>query len=563
MEAFEASILLSNLIHRIEEADDGKGTLPGTITSDEIAALRLALTTMRGRSPAAPSAAETTPPLNATLPSTPLEQHPEIELNLAALKADSSLQNVRFCLDFGTAMSKATLVRENDDGMEDVEVLALGVPGEQELVSEHMLISSIFIDHSGLVWFGRKAVEKSLQEGADGTHQRLDSIKRRLSEDGWDETVSPLYNPTNEIVSYGEVILAYLTFLTWTANRCLEELGYSRLLSRRFAMPCFEVQRKRREFVGRLREAVGDAQVLADTFGGDLLQGLPLRRFVETSRRLRQQDHDYTFVAEEVTEPMGVAGSMASGRARLDHLVLVVDVGAGTSDLGLYRIFVDPEKFTYVAREVKKSTRILTEAGDHLDNLLTQFALTKAGIEPDDPNIASIVGQLNLRIREYKESLFNDGAVFVAMSGSSSHSGVDIELEEFCSHGAVRQFGDSLKAAIKDILEKADNSWVDWVRAHPSRMLVMVLAGGGAMMPMVRELTEQSWTINGKEIRVRRSVSVPDWLDEQLEDIYPRVAVSLGGARKYLIRETVATITAGDVTAPAKIDGYYQKSGPG
>lgn len=243
--------------------------------------------------------------------------------------------------------------------------------------------------------------------------------------------------------------------------------------------------------------------------------------------------------------------------------MLVVDIGAGTSDLGLYRIFVDPEESTYVAREVKDSTRVLTEAGDHLDNLLIQFVLAKAGVKSDDPNIKTMLGQLNLRIRQYKESLFIDRSVFVAISGSPNHTGVDVELEEFCGHNSVRQFEKSLKASITDILERVDDSWVDWVWAHPSRNLVMLLAGGGAEMPMVKDLTEQSWIVNGKELPVRRALPVPDWLDQQMEDLYPRIAVSLGGARKNLIRETVANVTAGDVTKPAKIEGYYQKSGPG
>ena len=557
MEAFEASILLGNLINRIEEkADDGKGILPGTVTADEIAALRFALTTLQGPSTAPATEARKTP-RHVELSSKQRDEPPVIQLDLSALKADPLAPDVRFCLDFGTAMSKATLVRESEDGSEEVDVLALGVPGEQELVDEQMLISSIFIDQFGSIWFGRKAVDRSLQEGSDGTHQRLDSIKRRLSEDGWDETVIPLYNPTVEIVTYGEIILAYLTFLTWTANRCLEELGYTRLLSRRFAMPCFEGQQKRREFVDRLGKAVGDAQILADTFGEDLVQGLPLQRFLQTSRALCQQNHEYLFVGEDVTEPMGVAGSIPSGEAHLDHLMLVIDVGAGTSDLGLYRIHVDPDTSTYVAREVEKSTRVLTEAGDHLDNLLTQFVLAKAGVKSDDPDIQRILGQLHLRIREYKENLFSDGTVFVALAGSPNHTGVDVELGEFCGHGAVRQFAQSLRVAITGILESVDDSWVDWIRSHPSRNLVMVLAGGGAKMPMVSELAEQSWTVNGKEIKVERAVSVPHWLDQQLEDIYPRIAVSLGGARKNLIKETVATITAGDVGMPGKLEGYY------
>lgn len=499
METLEARILLRNLIERIVESDEGRRSLPGTVTSDEISALRMALDALRDPSSDTPT--PETPQLPASeSASIQADESAQIQLDYAAINAEPPPKGVRFCLDFGTAMSKATLVRENDDGTEEVEVLPLGVPSEQERISEHMLISSIFIDRLGQMWFGQNAIDKSMQEGADGTHQRIDSIKRRLSENGWDEKVNLEHNPTDEEVTYGELVLAYLTFLTWVSNRCLEDLGYSRLLCRRFAMPCFEEQRRRREFVSLLQTAVGEAQVLADSFGDQLKQGLSLRNFVEASRVLRRQEHSYTFVDEEVTEPMGVAGSMARGEAHLDHLVLVVDIGAGTSDLGLYRILVDPERSKYIALEAQGSTRVLTEAGDHLDRLLIQFILAKAGIDRNEPNYAGVIGELNLRIRTYKEDLFNNETVFVAMPRSSNHAGVEIELTEFCNHRSVRQFGERLKSAITGILESVDDSWVEWVRAHPARTLVVALAGGGAEMPMVRELTEHLWEVNGKKL---------------------------------------------------------------
>ena len=65
------------------------------------------------------------------------------------------------------------------------------------------------------------------------------------------------------------------------------------------------------------------------------------------------------------------------------------------------------------------------------------------------------------------------------------------------------------------------------------------------------------------DVPVARSRQFPNWLrelDENLESDYPRVAVSLGGARKQLIRnEGTAAITGGDVTQTPVLGGYYQK----
>lgn len=80
---------------------------------------------------------------------------------------------------------------------------------------------------------------------------------------------------------------------------------------------------------------------------------------------------------------------------------------------------------------------------------------------------------------------------------------------------------------------------------------------------MVRDLAEGSVKVNDMDVPVARAKPFPDWLrevDENLESDYPRVAVSLGGARKRLIQdEGTATITGGDVTQTPVLSGYYQK----
>ena len=143
---------------------------------------------------------------------------------LVHLTSPEPPRNVRLCLDFGTAMSKATLVQDDaDNESEEIHVLHLGVPGDQEEISEVMLISSVYIDNDGKLWFGKAAVDRSMVEGGDGSRQRLDNIKRRLSEEGWDEEVGPRFNPTSVPITNGDMVLAYLMFMTWTVNSCLED----------------------------------------------------------------------------------------------------------------------------------------------------------------------------------------------------------------------------------------------------------------------------------------------------------------------------------------------------
>ena len=276
MDLLVAKILLNNLLSRVEIQDNGSGTLTGRLTVDELAALRMAAELVGGtpiavvpRTTVGPTSAESQPTsalaeevdrndADGVSEEIPATEALHVKLDFGALGSQEMSQDARVCLDFGTAMSKATLVVDGSGTEpEHIRVLPLGIPGNQEEISETMLISSVYIDNKGTLRFGKAAVDHSMPEGADGSRGRLDNIKRRLSEEGWDEQVNERFNPTDLSVSYGDMVLAYLSFLTWTINRCLVDLGYPHNMPRRFAVPCFPGE-KRREVVHSVRPKTGD-----------------------------------------------------------------------------------------------------------------------------------------------------------------------------------------------------------------------------------------------------------------------------------------------------------------
>lgn len=561
MELIEVKILLKNLLNRVETLSDGTKQLLGIITDDEVEALHKALSIIDNSSGSAitdkPITLSKQPDCIDSNPSETYVAESDIQLNLSSLSLPPSPVNVRLCLDFGTAMSKATLVEDkNEAGSEDIHVLKLGVPSDQEEISEHMLISSVYIDNKGKLWFGKAAIERSLSESGDGSRQRLDNIKRRLSEDGWDDLVGPEFNPTSIQIKHSDMVLAYMMYMTWAVNSCLEELGYPRNLNRRFAMPCLSGA-KGRETVYRLRKIVGESQILADTFFQTLNEGLPLQDFVNAFTDLRSKPRDYLFVTEDITEPLGVAGSIISWKNEVNMLIMVLDIGAGTSDLSLYRIHYSPFNENNKAIEIDNSSRVITEAGNHLDQLLIELVIKKSGITRDDFMWENARNELKLRIRDYKETLFNEESVFVTLMNGTE---VEIDLNEFLQLEPVQKFGKNLNSAIVDILESIDPSWIGWVKKHPSRNLVLALTGGGAELPMVRSLAEGSIRVNNIDVPVARALAFPTWLqeiDENLEYEYPRIAVSLGGARRRLMeRGNVGHITAGDVTETPTLQSF-------
>lgn len=559
-----ARLILSNLRERIEPSKDGLFRLEGVITKKEIEALDLMIADSSNESSGGAvttGATSTQTGLEATSPTneSKLDQalksfeDDEVVLDLSVFSLPESKNNYRVCLDFGTAMSKATFVSENEEAdFEDIRVLRLGVPGNQEEVDEFMLISSIFIDAEGLIWFGQNAIERAHDAPEDGG-ARIDNIKRWLSEGNLSTAVEPTNNPTAFSITYEDLILAYLSFFTWAVNSSIKEaaaeFNVPKNFRRRFAMPCFP--RANAKIVEhKLMELLGEAQIIADTFSGEIHDGLPIAKFLAAAQQVRSIKRSYNFIEGSITEPLGVAGSLLSWKASHDSLALVVDIGAGTSDFSLYRLQLtadedgEVDKSKTIAMEVEGSARGITQAGNHLDRILKGFILSRASISSSHPKFTNIAYDLERNIRDYKEALFNTGSVFIVLYNDDS---VEISLSEFLEHDAVKEFEVFLQKTQMDVLESVSPDFMNWVRVNPARSLIVVLTGGGASLPMAKKLAIGSVLVNGSLVSLAPAQAFPAWLQKDypdLEDSYGRIAVSLGGARKNVIQSMgVVTIT--------------------
>ena len=193
-------------------------------------------------------------------------------------------------------------------------------------------------------------------------------------------------------------------------------------------------------------------------------------------------------------------------------------------------------KLFHAAGEVEGTARGITEAGNHLDKILIGLILRKSGVNTSHSKYRNITHAIERDIRFHKEALFGPAAE----ASLTLYTGepVDISLEEFLAEPAVQLFEKSLRSTMVEILESAHPDWVNWVGVNPSRRLAIVLTGGGATLPMAKKLAIGTVTAHGITIPVAAAKAYPDWLREDYPDLeghYPRVAVSLGGARKNTI----------------------------
>ena len=534
-----ARLLVRSFLERIQVEDSGCGVFEGKLSASELQALRKLVgdeeeipDAVRREAQQDPGEAskETAPPKSVS--DDGKNSGKKIRIDTSSLSEDGE-EGVRVCIDFGTAMSKATVVQDGYGGIpEQFEVLNLGIPGHQEEVHSKMLVSSILLDREGKLRFGQEAVNISQSPGAEAHGARIDNIKRRISEGGLGDIVSDEDNPTAVEVTYEELVVAYLTFLTWCINERLVEAGYSRGIDRRYAVPCFDSERSRK-VENSMSRALGAAQLLADTFGDQVKKGLDLEMFVELLREIRKSGFKFDFVKEKITEPVGVIASQVSWENDLDHLMMVIDVGAGTTDFGLFKIRYDSTTDKRAAFEVRNSSRYTSLAGNYLDRILKAHILKRSGVDESHPRYRNILGRLDKGIRESKETLFNEDGVFMVLSEEYDLD-VQVTLEEFLSLDAVKEFGDDLREMMLEVFQ-AQGEWADWVCSDPRRRLTVVLTGGGAGLPMVRELAEKDLQVDGRTVPVAPAARFPAWLKEAhptYEDDYPRIAVSLGGARR-------------------------------
>lgn len=535
-----ARLLIENMLERIEQdPTTGKYKL-GTVSNKEKHALEILLAWSATAPPIEPIAIVVpVPKLNpepaqlVVLPQTALAVSNEstiseihVELNLSALdrtKAEDS--HVTVCLDFGTAMSKAFAIR---DDLSPVE-LALG---KRAGSSGYPVDSSLFISHDGILYFGRQAVEFGIN-GAELGHSRFDSPKARLSMgqkvDIDRVIVGKDVNPISSTpMTEGDLITLYLGYLTDLATSELEAQGYSRYCARRFARPCWSEDRNKWA-EPLLRRMLAQAQVLADTFHDQWNNGIPLAIAKKAMDKVRQLNTlPYYLLGEGIPEPVAAAASlMLTEDEAQRELFLVVDVGAGTTDFGLFLLQNNPAKDVCLVRIVPKTIQVLEQAGNRVDDILKFYVLESEGIDKESPEGKHNLSFLQSTIRLHKETLFRDGIVEFPLANQSR---AVVERDTFLASRGVVAFSKMLNEKVVAVLNEAGDGFLDLMK---NSHLSVVLTGGGADLPMVQSLAKGVIEIRGRRIMRKPVPRVPNWINERYPKFAPQylqLAVAIGGA---------------------------------
>ena len=571
MDKNTAAYLLESLIERIEINQ------LGTVSKAERQALVFALASLRGlelvspaeASPCAPIVqsgtqkpqSELTSPVESVSPvetPVPVAVLPEVAIDKSSLERDEpSDPDVLVCLDFGTAMSKAFAIHADSDHLD----LELGAAAGR---SGYTLPSSIFIGNDGKVYFGHESIEKS-QELVGSGRKRLDSIKGWLSlkkEGDLDSEGCLLHkslNPTGWNLTQGDMIRIYLAYLTDITCSALTgwkigEENIGRYPRRRFARPCWPDPAQAVWANSIMRSMLAEAQVIADTFSGRWDGGIgvdELKGAIEKIKKLEKRP-DY-LIDEGVPEPVAVAAGAFSDSENLRDAFMVVDIGAGTTDFGLFVASTSKETGERLVSQVPVSIRGLMQAGDKVDQMLLAFIKKRESVDAHDTAGDLIVADLTRRIRSMKEVLFKSGKLEYALADGTTGS---ITVSEFLKDKAVEKFAQSIEKGFLDSLSAVDDTWLHWL-SMPGVHLHVVLTGGSSKLPMMKSLGQGVVDVRDFKISRKQIDPTPEWITDSSPDLvemYPQLAVAVGGASE----ELPQTLSAPPVFAGAGGKTLYQ-----
>ena len=560
----EARLLLKNLLARLDaDAVSERPQFRSVVSDGEREALRSLLEDVESL----PRRSSTEPEQRAAEKDATTTQD-TVELNTNALRLKSSpATHWTLCLDFGTAKSKAFAANNEDEEQPDLEPLPIGKADEDLDGSVHEISSSVWIDDDGLLFMGSEAVKRGMNYGdlSATTRLRLDSLKQVMSqvrpEDGSEQLGRKLpseIDPTSTL-TYLDVITFYLGYLTDLATTELEPLAQTRYVRRRFTLPWW-TKEQRRWAGDLLTKCLVRAQLLADTFQGRWREGIHVKQAKQALRDAVVHDEQLMWMlASESNE--GVLEALAAASARLwtdrsaRDVMLVVDVGAGTTDLSLFWVVQSHGKF-HRAWPIEPCGVASRQAGDTLDSLLVDRLLRKANLGADSALKKRVSDSLYRgSVRRLKERLFTTGEIRESLV--SDHF-VRMSKEEFINSDGVKRFEAQIVDEIQKLLERVHESWGSSALDHG---IMLVLTGGGCNLPMIRSLENKRWTLGTRRVKSRLAPDVPEDVAERFSaefiSEYPKLAVAMGGALKMRLDEKEAmTKRPGRAQPPGNLEKF-------
>lgn len=435
-------------------------------------------------------------------------------------------QRARICIDFGTALSKASVCLDPTLPLEvGVKPLPIGAVAR----AEHPLLtpSVLYVD-DGRLYFGQNALEQARRD-SESTRDPLLSFKTVLGASNVHaallQKIKPSVDPSGTLLQRDALVL-YLAYLDQLIREALDLApnmppGVANA-KRRYTSPVWRPGGG----TDHVFEAIfNEAAAVSLRFGGELLApgGLSLTHCKDALERASQAPGDGKFETG-VFEPHAAAAASLAFTNQPTRYILVFDMGAGTTDFAAFDF--DESTEPPALSEIKDARQCRALAGDEIDRILIDLYLRKRGdkLRGDE---ARVLRATKLAARELKRELFTLGRC----SLGAGWGGVTLKLTDLLEDANFRAFQDALRdsiaASLAPVLARAE--------ATRTPTVDVVLAGGGSHLPFLVDLVKSAAMLRPSRVGLRVFPLSPasrlyDGIDPSLRDVFPQIAMSVGGA---------------------------------
>ena len=520
-----ASLILSNLRERAEKSGS-----PVMLTSVEVRALQILFGD---------------PAIRSTPGSTSGNDVEVLDLETSRESLGRALQwkpegtpsiDLILCLDFGTSFSKASASRtKHTDDVPELIDISFGENDDRS--PRHLLPSELFIQDE-CIYFGM-AARRKFEIVEANQDQLIDSPKQYMTlgtevANLHQKPLRPEQDPSQSL-SQRDALVLYLAHLNYLAERSLQGEDMAADVRRRYAHPAWDNATADENSTAMAR-VMAEAIALAKFCPLEFDENMPLSRARDILRQAEAAD-DKDLPFELLVDPVheataaGAGALMATREAtheRLRQPYVILDIGAGTTDVAGCLCVNHPEEEYVKVAEVTGARKAIRRAGNNIDSILMSEILERSSFAAGTTEYNRVSQALRKEIRNYKETLFDEGILIAPLE---SDENVEVELVEFLENEAIKKLFFEIKTIVT-------NAAFEVVGGDDP--VILVATGGGAKLPVVQDMVSNPIRKDGRQLRLRLRDAMPEGLKPvypQLVNFYPQLAVAIGGSHPDLPRQ--------------------------
>ena len=436
-------------------------------------------------------------------------------------------ERARICIDFGTALSKASICL---DPLMPLEVGVKPLPIGAIARAEHPLLtpSVLYVDQ-GRLYFGPAALEHA-RRGVENARDPLLSFKTILGATDVNTALAqklrPSMDPTGTFKARDALVL-YLAYLDQLIREAIDLApNIPNLVAnarRRYTSPVWRPgSGVDKTFEAIFNEAAAVSQRLSKLLISP--EGVSIAQCKDALDRAAAQPGN-GLMETGIFEPHAAAATALAFTNAPTRYVLVFDMGAGTVDMAAFEF--DDRTEPPALSEIKEARQCSALAGDEIDRILIELYMRKRGGEKSREDELRLKRTAILSARELKRELFTTGKC----SLKTGWMATTIRAQELMEDPNFRTYLNALRQTVAASLSRV----IDRAEAANAPVIDVVIAGGGARLPFMVDLVRSAGTLRPTKVQLRIGPLSPtnplySSVDISLRDAFPQISMSVGGA---------------------------------